>query len=180
MIIDAMDILYSGNVDGFALISSDSDFTRLASRLRESGMTVVGMGEKKTPAAFIAACNKFKYLDILAAEEPKLSTESSDALESVKRAVLTIVNENSDEDGWAFVGDIGNVLIKRFPDFDVRNFGHAKLTPFFKSLGLFEDRTVRTQDNAKLVYMRIKTDKGAQGTTETGSAKNRIRTSKKR
>lgn len=159
MIIDAMDILYSGNVDGFALVSSDSDFTRLASRLRESGMTVVGMGERKTPSAFIAACNKFKYLDVLAkAETPKsvAQVDKGDALESVKQAVVTIVAENSDEDGWAFIGDIGNVLNKRFPDFDVRNFGYSKLTPFMKSLGIFEDRTERTNDNGRQVFLRVR------------------------
>ena len=159
MIIDAMDILYSGNVDGFALVSSDSDFTRLASRLRESGMVVVGMGERKTPSAFIAACNKFKYLDVLAKSEtpkPIAQVDKGDALESVKRAVVTIVAENSDEDGWAFIGDIGNVLNKRFPDFDVRNFGYSKLTPFMKSLGIFEDRTERTSDNGRQVFLRVR------------------------
>jgi len=202
MIIDAMDILYSGNVDGFCLVSSDSDFTRLASRLRESGMDVVGMGEQKTPKAFISACNKFKYLDILAGQIPlkhennqeneknsakkslkvlknlkgskqerldlekiekednnteKASEEQMTSLGTIRRAIATIVEENSDEDEWVFIGDIGNRLTKRYPDFDVRNYGFNKLTPFIKSLDLFEIRSVANgSSNNKLVYVKEK------------------------
>lgn len=206
MIIDAMDILYSGNVDGFCLVTSDSDFTRLASRLRESGMDVVGMGEKKTPKAFIVACNKFKYLDILAkqpaspapapapaaapapkdlpedfkgrlvksrAEEVKKSKISiplpegfedeemtepepeMTPLSTIKESVLTIIRENSDEDGWVSIGDIGTMLLKRHPDFDVRNFGHKKLTPFVNSLGDVEVRSDQ-HGNIRLVFAREK------------------------
>lgn len=300
MIIDAMDILYSGNVEGFCLVSSDSDFTRLASRLRESGMMVVGMGEQKTPKAFISACNKFKYLDILsgqaapktdsaaeldnvpkdgvqkqegakfsgnknskgiknqkaereatvtaekaaqleqaaaekaAAEKaaspkekerlgkgsskkknrggreervPESRLESSrdfplrpeteperepevesriekdpktgkykpqdvgiilfdeddydsvpaemTSLETIKQAVATIVAENADEDEWIFIGDLGNRLTKRYPDFDVRNYGFSKLTPFIKSLDLFDIKSEPGgNSNNKLVYVR--------------------------
>ncbi|MDP4109664.1 MAG: NYN domain-containing protein [Bacillota bacterium] len=165
MIIDAMDILYSGNVDGFCIVSSDSDFTRLASRLRESGMFVVGMGEKKTPSAFIAACNKFKYLDVLAAASSEAKQEPApDAAQGemtqqglIRKAVMTIVQENSDEDGWVFIGDIGNLLIKRYPDFDVRNYGFKKLTPFIRSFNLFLIKEVQPDDsNSKLVYVKIK------------------------
>ena len=159
MIIDAMDILYSGNVDGFALVSSDSDFTRLAARLRESGMIVVGMGERKTPSPFIAACSKFKYLDVLARSDtpkPFAQIDKGDAIESIKRAVVTIMEENSDEDGWTFVGDIGNTLNKRYPDFDVRNFGYSKLAPFIKSLGIFEERIEHTANNGRLAYLRVR------------------------
>ena len=181
MIIDAMDILYSGQVDGFCIVSSDSDFTRLAARLRESGMTVVGMGERKTPKSFISACNRFKYLDILATAEqkepekpaqpekskqqpkqekarpapkqepkpepkpepepapepcPEPEEKQMTGLRTIKKAIRTIVAENSDEDGWLFIGTIGNLLVKRYPDFDVRNFGFSKLTPFIESLDL--------------------------------------------
>lgn len=205
MIIDAMDILYSGNVEGFCLVTSDSDFTRLASRLRESGMDVVGMGERKTPKAFVVACNKFKYLDILANQADKADKESSakakeDAirerivkskadqlkkkekivislpegfdeaedqnlkpemtpLETIEQAVLTIVRENSDEDDWVFIGDIGNMLLKRYPDFDVRNFGFQKLTPFIRSMAFFDIRTVR-HGNSMLVYVKQKDTNG--------------------
>ena len=184
LIIDAMDILYSGKVDGFCIVSSDSDFTRLAARLRESGMLVVGMGERKTPKAFIAACNRFKYLDILGtsdqqsqknAAEPgrgargpaekaagKLSEEKPEekqmtSLPTIKAAIRTIVTENSDEDGWMFIGTIGNLLCKRYPDFDVRNFCFNKLTPFIESLDMFDIKSVRTQDSsAKLIDVRLK------------------------
>lgn len=192
MIIDAMDILYSEKVDGFALVSSDSDFTRLAARLRESGMTVIGMGESKTPNSFIAACNKFKYLDILAAadeeeEEPvrpapaakgakkKAAGKKGEAVQKqkppvpeepmeepktslrvIRRALRSIVRENSDEDDWIFVGKVGNLLGKRYPDFDVRNFGFSKLTPFLDSLELFEIKTERKGENASpQFYIRL-------------------------
>ena len=205
MIIDAMDILYSGQVDGFCIVSSDSDFTRLAARLRESGMMVVGMGEKKTPKSFISACNLFKYLDILTAAERKAggikkqeerkqqekpkeqksqpkaaqsvlpaakveefkpcgpdfqrpdASEPQTDLETIKEAIKLIVAENSDEDDWMFIGTIGSLLVKRYPDFDVRNFGYPKLTPFIKSLGLFEIKSVRTNENgSQLIYIKLK------------------------
>jgi uncharacterized LabA/DUF88 family protein len=176
MIIDAMDILYSGNVEGFCLVSSDSDFTRLASRLRESGMDVVGMGESKTPKAFIAACNKFKYLDLLAqkadqpvelpaaeavAEVPEEEVMTN--LDTIKKAITTIAQENADEDEWMFIGDIGNKLQKRYPDFDVRNFGFSKFTPFMKSLDLFEIKSERISgSNNKLIYVREKPETNAK------------------
>lgn len=168
MIIDAMDILYSGHVEGFCIVSSDSDFTRLASRLRESGMDVVGMGESKTPKAFISACNKFKYLDLLMIADESQIAEAKQAshdqeqdtmtsFEVIKKAIITIVQENSDEDEWMFIGDIGNKLQKRYPDFDVRNFGFSKFTPFIKSLDLFdiwEDKV--PESNIKLIYVKEK------------------------
>ena len=169
MIIDAMDILYSEYVDGFCLVSSDSDFTRLAARLRESGMDVIGMGESKTPKPFIAACNKFKYLDLLAmADQPAGTTtrkskeeqEGSDRIsnyDTIRKAIITIVQENDDEDGWIFIGDIRNKLQKRYPDFDVRNFGFNKFTPFIQSLDLFEIKSERISgSNNKLIYVREK------------------------
>lgn len=169
MIIDAMDILYSGNVDGFCLVSSDSDFTRLASRLRESGMTVVGMGERKTPSAFIAACHQFKYLEILAqnAEEKKTETDTMSAekmaradLNTIKRVVLSILDEISDEDQWVFISEIGDILVKRYPDFDVRNYGFKKLTPFLKSLNIVDIRWTKAHDgNNRLVFVRAKQNK---------------------
>ncbi|MCI9224166.1 MAG: NYN domain-containing protein [Acutalibacter sp.] len=187
MIIDAMDILYSGNVDGFCLVSSDSDFTRLAARLRESGMIVVGMGESKTPNSFIAACNSFKYLDILhaaeeeepeepqkpaakkkpavqkkapqkpakAKEEPKEEPKTS--LKTIRKALRSIVRENSDEEDWIFIGKVGNILGKRYPDFDVRNFGFSKLTPFLDSLDMFEIKSERKdKDSSPQMYVRLK------------------------
>jgi len=151
MIIDAMDILYSGNVEGFFLVSSDSDFTRLASRLRESGMFVVGMGERKTPAPFVSACNKFKYLEI-PEEERKQSSDTpingrkhkeSQAVaktdkEEIGRAIIKILREKSDEDGLVSTAEIGSILSKRYPDFDVRDYGYNKLTQFIPSFPMFE------------------------------------------
>ncbi len=159
MIIDAMDILYSGNVEGFCLVSSDSDFTRLASRLRESGMYVVGMGERKTPPAFVVACNKYKYLEVLAqstANETPLDSVIT-KLETVKSAILAIVEETSDDEGWSPLSDIGNTLLKRYPDFDVRNYGFVKLTPFIKSLNCFDVKSVKTNNaNINLIYIKRK------------------------
>ena len=161
MIIDAMDILYSGHVDGFCLVSSDSDFTRLASRLRESGMLVLGMGEKKTPTAFIAACNKVKYLEILAqpaeSSAPRRQTEEMTPRETVKAAVLSIMDEISDEDEWVSISEIGSRLNKRYPDFDVRNYGFRKLTPFIKSLGILDIRSVPVNEgNSRQVYVKVR------------------------
>lgn len=169
MIIDAMDILYSDNVDGFCLVTSDSDFTRLAARLRESGMDVIGMGEKKTPRPFISACNLFKYVDVLAAadkaeviqaEDTKADVEvTSDVAnrDAIVKIIANLINENSDEDGWLFTGELGNALLKRQPDFDVRNYGFQKLTPFIKSLEQFETKGEKIPGTSnKLVYVRIK------------------------
>jgi len=171
LIIDAMDILYSHNVDGFCIVSSDSDFTKLASRLREAGMYVLGMGEKKTPTPFIAACEKFKYLEVLAsmASKPAEDTSIKEAqkqeeskvgvtnTEKLVETIKTIITEVSDEDGWAFLGEVGSVLNKRYPDFDTRNYGYNKLTPFVASLKHFEIRSTRTSNpSISLKYIRNK------------------------
>ena len=240
MIIDAMDILYTANVDGFIIVSSDSDFTRLASRLRESGMKVIGMGESKTPNAFISACNSFKYLDILyqsiedeeepeieetkeevemavveveavkQTEEPKpfnittketkkqngngrkrydysqknkrrsassakdsshatsskQTTQTKQAkkpqpqtkLTTVRKALRTIILENSDDDSWISLANLGNLLSKRFPDFDVRNYGHKKLVTFVQSLNDFEieHRSISSDGKTKQLFVRVK------------------------
>lgn len=160
MIIDAMDILYGGNVDGFCIVSSDSDFTRLAARLRESGKYVIGMGEKKTPNPFIAACNRFLYLEVLSGEgsrEKASEEEGQLSAETVRKAFATILTEISDDDGWASLSQAGNILTKRFPSFDVRSFGFMKLTPFIKSLGAFEIYSVPSENgNVRVVYVRNK------------------------
>ena len=164
MIIDAMDILYSEKVNGFCLVSSDSDFTKLATRLREAGLVVYGIGEKKTPDPFIVACDKFIYLEILALEE-----ENQDGIKPTKKANIDKINpkvirllrnsvdDTADDDGWAFMGDVGSLILKKQPNFDARNFGFAKLTPLFKSLAEFE---IEQRDNNsgrfKLIYVRNK------------------------
>lgn len=158
LIIDAMDILYSGHVDGFCIVSSDSDFTRLAARLREAGMYVIGMGERKTPMPFITACEKFKYLEVLATgvpdkENPEAGEEkqpgpdgSMTDIDELIATLRTIITENSDEDGWAFLGEVGNLINKRYPDFDTRNYGFAKLTPFLSSLKVFKIMSRKTSN----------------------------------
>lgn len=177
MIIDAMDILHSGNVEGFCIVSSDSDFTRLAARIRENGVIVVGMGEKKTPQPFVKACDKFRYLEVLASEaaesaetpEPPVPAdvqpkqqEMTD-VRTIRRAIATLITENSDEDGLVLASQIGNALTKRYPDFDVRNFGFKKFTPFIKSLGMFEVRPERQKDSGATQYLiRLKETTAAQ------------------
>lgn len=172
LIIDAMDILYSGSVEGFCIVSSDSDFTRLAARLRESGMYVLGMGEKKTPTPFIAACEKFKYLEVLASAAAAAETEAKEdaeteapknAMASKKtliEAIKVIVDESSDEEGWAYLGEVGTKLSKRYPDFDTRNYGYNKLTPFISSLKLFDINSRDTSNpNVKAKYIKNKEKK---------------------
>lgn len=215
MIIDAMDILYSGKVEGFCLVTSDSDFTRLASRLREAGMDVIGMGETKTPKPFISACNMFKYLDLLALDSDETGDEADDedglenvkpaeslgekakkdeketksrtpskksagakagtaakaeenqsgnvttmSVKTIRKAIKAMVEDNSDEDEWVPLGDLGNLILKRYPDFDVRNFGFKKFTPFIKSLGIFEFKEEQVPGkNNKLIYIREKQER---------------------
>src|SRR5687768_15685365 len=142
LIIDAMDILYSGKIDGFCIISSDSDFTRLATRLREADMKVFGIGQKKTHNTFIVDYDKFIYMEIIPAFEeteqsgPELKTvkpKDKPSIEKVDKRttnlIRTTINDLADENGWAFLGDVGNLLLKKHPDFDPRNYGFPKLTP---------------------------------------------------
>ena len=192
MIIDAMDILYTGQVNGFCLVSSDSDFTRLAMRLREAGMRVLGMGEKKTPTPFIAACDRFIYLEILNAEKeeqkeeqreenknegrsarrrsrPKAAAVDNTASESgeAERAkigrvdasliklIASSVDDIAGENGWAFLGDVGNLIQKKQPSFDSRNYGYRKLTQLIQATGKFEiDQRETANNHIKHVYIR--------------------------
>lgn len=133
MIIDAMDILYSGQVDGFCIVSSDSDFTRLASRLRESGMLVIGMGEKKTVEAFRTSCSLFKYLEVLAQEEEE-NQNLEVSREEVLDTIFKIIADNDANDKETTVGELGNKLSNRHADFDVRNYGYSKLSKFLDSI----------------------------------------------
>ncbi len=169
MIIDAMDILYSGNCNGFVLVSSDSDFTRLATRLREAGMKVYGMGEKKTPKPFIVACDKFVYIESLkAAETPAPSAEKAGKKKksvspaepeplSVQELIAQSVEDLADEDGYAYLGDVGTLLLKKQPDFDSRNYGFSKLSKFIASLGVFEiDERRNANYSGTQVFLRNK------------------------
>ena len=166
MIIDAMDILYSEKVNGFCLVSSDSDFTKLATRLREAGMQVIGIGEKKTPTPFIVACDKFIYIEILRKQSHKKEDvntkekieENVDEITSkvIKLLSATII-DSSDEDGWAFLGDVGSLIQKKQPNFDSRNYGFEKLTPLIKSIGSFEiEQRENPKSKNKLIYVKNK------------------------
>ena len=149
MIIDAMDLLYSEKVNGFCLVSSDSDFTRLATRLREAGMNVIGIGEKKTPEPFIVACDRFIYIEILKKEvENENTPNQSKGSKQVKnqvdkvtpkvvKLIASTISDLADDDGWAFLGDVGSLLMKKQPNFDSRNYGFEKLTPLINSINKF-------------------------------------------
>lgn len=199
MIIDAMDILYTDNVDGFCLVSSDSDFTRLATRLREAGKTVIGIGEKKTPSPFIVACDKFIYVEVIKSraeaaqesEKPKQKQKSEQKTQTKKQetkpqpkaepkpepepepevkaevkkavpdSVVQLIADSiaaiADEEGYAFLGELGNLLLKKQPDFDSRNFGYSKLTNLLKSLPRFEVNIRQTNyPHIKHMYVRDK------------------------
>ncbi|MCF8367879.1 MAG: NYN domain-containing protein [Bacteroidales bacterium] len=168
MIIDAMDILYSQKVNGFCLVSSDSDFTRLATRLREAGMKVYGIGEKKTPNPFIAACDKFIYIEILkdlaetsesdhTEDKPRKKHSYDKITPKVIKLVSTSVDDLADDDGWAFLGDVGSLIQKKQPNFDSRNYGFQKLTPLIKSMKIFEiDQRESPKGRFKLIYIKIK------------------------
>jgi len=170
MIIDAMDILYSGKVNGFCLVSSDSDFTRLATRLREAGMQVIGLGEKKTPTPFIVACDKFIYIEILKKQsEEKVEDIEADepSVDKITRKEINLISSTirdlSDEDGWAFLGDVGSLLQKKRPNFDSRNYGFEKLTPLINSIDRFEIEQRESQKSRhKLIYVRIKEKKATK------------------
>ena len=192
MIIDAMDILYTGQVDGFVLVSSESDFTRLAIRLREAGKKVYGMGEKKTPNPFIVACDKFVYIEVIrsaaqqeraeeaAREEPKEPPKparraarkkgaeaapppapEAEPPSRVPKEIITLLADSvemlADEDGYAPLGEVANLLVRKKRDFDPRNFGFSKLSKLVKALPRFEvDVRQGGQSNMKHFFVRDK------------------------
>jgi len=168
MIIDAMDILYSEKVNGFCLVSSDSDFTRLATRLREAGMRVFGIGEKKTPEPFIVACDKFIYIEILKSQtedesaeykktQPAQKNNVDNITPKVIKLIASTISDLADEDGWAFLGEVGNLLQKKQPNFDSRNYGFQKLTPLIKSIKKFDvEQRESPKGKFKLIYVRNK------------------------
>ena len=170
LIIDAMDILYTGKVDGFCIVSSDSDFTRLATRLREAGMMVIGIGEKKTLAPFITACDKFIYIEILKnksvqeAENKKAPNERKQnaqnaPIDSINKQLIRLMTDSisdlADENGWAYLGDLGNLMLKKKPDFDPRNYGFAKMLLLIKSIDKFDiDERDTGKNNIRHIYIR--------------------------
>lgn len=181
MIIDAMDILYTNRVDGFCLVSSDCDFTRLATRLREAGKLVIGIGEQKTPTPFISACDRFIYLEILsddkkkkqrsvkakgsqpAPEEPEtvvaaVRQKGNKLPQEVSDMIVVSVNDLADENGWAFLGDVGNLLLKKQPSFDSSNYGYQKLSQLIQAMGRFEIEPRDTANaHVKHIFIREKT-----------------------
>ena len=169
MVIDAMDLLYSGRFDGFCLVSSDSDFTRLAARIRESGLTVYGFGGRKTPKPFGAACDKFIYIENLIA--PQTAVPADAALSPVPRTqaaklrgdsalvnlLRNAVAASSDDDGWAHLAGVGSIITKQRPDFDSRNYGYAKLSDLMAATALFDlDRRVLGDGKPAVIYARDK------------------------
>jgi len=173
LIIDAMDILYTGKVDGFCIVSSDSDFTRLATRLREAGMKVIGIGEKKTLNPFITACDKFIYIEIL---KPERAIQAENGNRKISKNATGYVNEPlskidpeiiklfadsitdlADENGWTYLGELGNLMLKKKPDFDPRNYGYTKMLALIKSMNKFEiDERETGKKNIKHIYIRKK------------------------
>jgi uncharacterized LabA/DUF88 family protein len=161
MIIDAMDLLYSGRFNGFCIVSSDSDFTRLAARIRESGLIVYGFGEKKTPEPFVAACDKFIYTEILAAkpdEEPPLKPRNAAALKqdtALLNLLRNAIDASSDEDGWAGLGGVGSIITKQRPNFDSRGYGYGKLSELIAAIDLFEvERRSPGEGRPGVIYVR--------------------------
>src|SRR3989339_1448288 len=165
MIIDAMDMLYTEKLDGFCIVSSDSDFTRLAARMREAGKLVLGFGERKTPKPFVAACDKFIYTEILREdeEEKESKTEKEAQMRSqgdiktdrrMTALLQSAVEDAADEFGWAYLGAVGTYIANRQPEFDPRNYGFRKLGDLIKACGLFEiDERASPTDQGKQVYL---------------------------
>ena len=162
LIIDAMDLLYAGNLEGFVIVSSDSDFTRLATRLRESGMTVYGLGRRNTPAPFVAACDRFIYLDLLSPEPEEASQRASQDDEpaplqaDLKRILSTAIRSTSKDDGWSNLGEVGSYLIKSHAAFDPRDYGHAKLGELVRAEPYVEVKDVPGPTGPSQLWVRLK------------------------
>ena len=162
LIIDAMDLLYAGNVEGFVIVSSDSDFTRLATRLRESGMTVYGLGRRNTPAAFVAACDRFIYLDLLnqqpqePAQPASHDEEPAPRLPNLRRILSTAITGTSKDDGWSQLGEVGSYLIKSHAAFDPRDYGHTKLGELVRHQPYVEVKDVPGPTGLSQLWVRLK------------------------
>ena len=177
MVIDAMDLLYSDRFDGFCIVSSDSDFTRLAARLRESGLTVYGFGERKTPKPFVAACDKFIYIENLAYDEstttpaetarpPKAVTSATQLKGDTTLVTLlrNAVEAASDDDGWATLSAVGSIITKQRPEFDSRTYGYSKLSDLINATTLFEvDRRATGEGKQSTIYVRDRRRRDTKG-----------------
>ena len=166
LIIDAMDLLYTGNFDGFCIVSSDSDFTRLASRIREAGLIVYGFGERKTPKAFVSACDKFIFTEVLRSKDngnEKISRKTTSELKQDAKLVNLLrnaVEASSDDSGWAHLGTVGSNIAKQASEFDPRNYGYKKLGELMSATNVFqiEERTVGNGPS-KALYLKDKRKK---------------------
>lgn len=171
MIIDAMDILHSNKVDGFCIISSDSDFTRLATRLRESSKYVIGMGERKTPRPFIVSCDKFIYIENLGGDDEETAVKKESSEEEKKKVVVKekisnalikllrhTINDLADDNDWVSMAEVGSLIMKKRPDFDPRNYGFQRLTPLIESCPKYFEIEKRKVENShvKHVFVRLK------------------------
>ena len=165
LIIDAMDLLYTEKLDGFCIVSSDSDFTRLASRIREAGLIVYGFGEKKTPKAFLGACDKFVYTEILREDEPsgprgKKNTSDLNQDTTLVNLLRNAVEYSASDDGWAYLGQMGQNIANQAPEFDPRNYGYKKLGDLVRATQLFDVDERRSADQPGIsVYVRDKRKK---------------------
>ena len=155
LIIDAMDLLYAGTLEGFVIVSSDSDFTRLATRLRESGMTVYGLGRRSTPAPFVAACDRFIYLDLLSGQ-PQEPEEPTPPVPDLKRVLSTAISSTSKDDGWSHLGEVGSYLSKSQAAFDPRDYGHAKLGELVRAEPYVEVKDVAGPSGLIQLWVRLK------------------------
>ena len=170
LIIDAMDLLYSGNVEGFAIVSSDSDFTPLATRLRESGRRVIGVGQRKTPKAFVEACEKFVFLELLGGDsvvaERAPEAAKDDAPRSIQSVLTTALNKvATDDDDWASLSALGNHLNRTDPSFDSRNYGFGRLSDLVKAQAYIESKSVTTASGHGQLWVRLKGRRPADDTS---------------
>ena len=170
LIIDAMDLLHSGKLDGFCLVSSDSDFTRLATRIREAGLTVYGFGEKKTPPAFVAACDKFSFTEILklpaapsaSSQSVASAGESTDAatgepaLEPLEPMIRRAVTATTRDNGWAALSAVGSIILKNSPSFDPRNYGYQKLGELVRKQDYLEIKEVPGGEESSIVHLHVR------------------------
>lgn len=155
LIIDAMDLLHEGRLDGFCLVSSDSDFTRLANRIRESGLVVYGFGEKKTPEPFVAACDRFVYTEVLRKSEKQNTKDDSGNLE-LKGVIIDAVNAVSKDDGWSPLSAVGGYITKNIPSFDPRNYGHEKLGKLVRKLAYLDLQERRFGDEVSHLHIYVR------------------------
>jgi uncharacterized LabA/DUF88 family protein len=173
LIIDAMDLLYAGNLEGFVIVSSDSDFTRLATRLRESGKTVYGLGRRSTPEAFVAACDRFIYLDLLSPEpqQPAKGTAKGEApatkVPNLKQVLSTAISSTSKDDGWSNLGEVGSYLVKSHAAFDPRNYGHTKLGELVRTEAYVEVKEVKLPSGMNQLWVRLKPTAGKTARTRS-------------